>query len=95
MAQAYQSRLAMLQRQPYAVENVATASSAVAVTCQECGAPFMLSVRNEQRHRREGRPHRCRECRFVTRVTPAAIEAAKAWWLERYSVDELRSWPEW
>ena len=64
------------------------------VSCSECGVEFELAQRNLRRHRRLGTPHRCRACRLPgTSPSAAQIEEAKVWWLSRYTLDELRSWP--
>ena len=69
-------------------------SPSVEVGCAVCHRTFELSVRNELRHRRRGVPHLCQWCRLPgTRPSRKADEKLKAWWLERFSLDELRSWP--
>jgi hypothetical protein len=66
----------------------------VCVECDDCGAGFELSVRQEYQHRREGKPLRCRICRLPgTEISRERVEDAKRWWLAHYSLDELRSWP--
>jgi DNA-directed RNA polymerase subunit RPC12/RpoP len=66
----------------------------VEVICSDCGVEFELHRRNEFEHRRRGLPHRCRRCRHPqSSPSPAAVARARAWWLERYSLAELRSWP--
>jgi len=64
------------------------------VTCAGCGDWFELSARVEYEHRRSGVPHLCRRCRGIHSGPKASmVEAAKAWWLSRYTLDELRTWP--
>ncbi len=48
-----------------------------------------LSLRARVCARAEGRVY----ARIPPRVSPEAIETAKAWWLWNYSLDELKSWP--
>jgi hypothetical protein len=80
-------------RDVYAGENVATTSTPTAIHCSECGVPFELSSRRAREYRKPDSHPRCRECRRDTAPSPEAIEQAKRWWLARYTVDELRSWP--
>jgi hypothetical protein len=71
----------------------ARATPFVELTCDDCGAPYQLSTRNALRHRTLGMAFRCRECR--RHVTPSAqqVAVARKWWLERFSREELQSWP--
>jgi hypothetical protein len=65
----------------------------VTVRCAGCGISFDLSVRNELEHRRHGLPHRCRCCRMGASPSAAMVARMRGWWLQRYSLGELRSWP--
>jgi hypothetical protein len=65
------------------------------VECARCGSVFELSGSNVRKARRLGRPLVCGGCRHPARPEEDArrLEAMKRWWLARYSLDELRSWP--
>ena len=53
-----------------------------------------MTRRTVLEHRRRGLPSLCHWCRRPdTGAGQAAIEAAKAWWLKRYPLAELQSWP--
>src|SRR5713226_3273357 len=65
----------------------------VTVRCAGCGVSFDLSARNEFEHRRHGMPHRCPYCRRGASPSAAMVVKMRGWWLERYSLGELRSWP--
>lgn len=55
----------------------------VEVECDSCGGRFLLSVRNEYRHRVAGTRPRCRTCRRpLVEMTPAERESYRRWWLE-------------
>ena len=65
------------------------------VSCADCGDPFELSRRTVLEHRRRGLPDLCHPCKHPdTGPGLAAVEAAKGWWLARYPLAELRSWPQ-
>jgi hypothetical protein len=72
-----------------------TVEAAVTVTCSTCGSPFELSPRNIREHRRRGVPHVCHECRHPPNPEEVQrrVMAMKQWWLKRYSLAELQSWP--
>jgi hypothetical protein len=64
------------------------------VVCRDCGDRFELTERTVLEHRRRGIPHLCHDCKHPdTGAGLAAVEAAKQWWLARYPLAELRSWP--
>lgn len=65
----------------------------VFVICNHCGDGFDLNVRQVYEHRRQALPHLCRTCRGSGRPTRAEIAQAKRWWLQRFELAELRSWP--
>jgi hypothetical protein len=72
------------------------AEPSVDVDCEQCGATFRLAKRNLRRHREQNIPHRCLACRHPASVngpSAAAVAKARKWWLARFSLDELRSWP--
>jgi hypothetical protein len=70
------------------------AEPSVLVQCGECADYFELSRRNVREHERRGVPHKCARCRGVNPgPSPAAIEQAREWWLRRYTLAELQSWP--
>ena len=69
-------------------------SENVDVNCELCAVSFRLSIRRASEHRRRGTSPRCRTCRHPNEgPSREAVEAAKAWWLERYSLSELANWP--
>jgi hypothetical protein len=68
-------------------------SPAVAVVCATCGSSFDISSRSERDHRRQGVAFVCRRCRGGAGPSEVEVEKAKRWWLERYSIAELRAWP--
>jgi hypothetical protein len=63
-----------------------------AVVCGECGGDFNLSARNIRAARARGEEPRCRRCRFgePKPASPAEQSRLRHWWLERYSVAEIR-----
>lgn len=68
------------------------------VRCGACGGDFELSARRVRHVRAESLPLRCRSCR-TGRVTPEPTEAHRRWWLDRFTVDEIREmaaalWPD-
>jgi predicted RNA-binding Zn-ribbon protein involved in translation (DUF1610 family) len=66
----------------------------VTVPCATCGEDFPLSARKVREHRRSGAPHVCRDCRFPAKPIDARRqEALRQWWLDRFTMEELRSWP--
>jgi hypothetical protein len=72
----------------------ATATPTITVTCADCGQPFELSARNEYGHRRRGTLPRCHACRFPPKPPSARVLAEmRRWWIARYGLEELRSWP--
>lgn len=70
-----------------------TVEAARLVVCEGCGAAFELSARNVRANRQAGKPLRCRRCRG-TSETRTATEADKRWWLERFTLDEIRQLAE-
>jgi hypothetical protein len=64
------------------------------VTCSRCGGQYQLSARNARQHRRLGLPDLCEPCRHPVKAPdPKRVEAMKAWWLSRFTLEELRAWP--
>jgi hypothetical protein len=63
------------------------------VVCADCGVDYDLSRRNVLEHERQGIPHRCTRCRHPRRTDTAQVEAARQWWLDRFTLAELQSWP--
>ncbi len=64
------------------------------VVCATCGASFELSRRNVRAHDRNGKQHVCSACRNPPKPPDEAQMARlRRWWLDRYSLEELRSWP--
>jgi hypothetical protein len=71
-----------------------TVEAPVEVECSACGDLFMLAATNVRRSRPLGRPHVCGDCRHrPDPPDPDRLEAFREWWLERFTLDELRSWP--
>jgi hypothetical protein len=71
-----------------------TVEAPVTAICSSCGSRFDLSARNAREHRRQGTPVICRVCRFpATPADPRRLAALRQWWLDRYELAELRSWP--
>jgi hypothetical protein len=71
-----------------------TVSPRVRVICSDCGALFEISRSSELEHARRNLRHVCRDCRYPPRrLTAREMVALKSWWLSRYSLAELRSWP--
>jgi len=59
-----------------------------------CGAEYILSARREYEHRKQGTQHVCGPCRCPPKPPdPTMVAAMRGWWLARYSLAELRSWP--
>ncbi len=76
-----------------AVPGTRTSPTAL-VVCADCGDRFDLGRRTELEHRRRGLPDLCRSCRHPdSGPGQAAIQAARGWWLARYSLEEIQSWP--
>jgi hypothetical protein len=66
----------------------------VQVVCADCGDEFGLSRRTVLDHRRRGMPDLCHSCRHPdSGAGLAAIAAARKWWLQTYSLEEIQSWP--
>jgi DNA-directed RNA polymerase subunit RPC12/RpoP len=63
------------------------------VVCADCGVDYLLGRCTALEHERQGVPNRCTHCRHPRRTDAAQVEAAKAWWLERFTLAEIRSWP--
>jgi hypothetical protein len=64
------------------------------VECAVCAGDFELSARNAREHRRLGTPDVCPTCRHPPKPPdPKRLEAMRAWWLSRFSLEELQSWP--
>jgi hypothetical protein len=71
-----------------------TVEGSVVVTCHECDLDFDLSARNAREHRRKGMPDVCGSCRHLAKPPDARMLAvARRWWLDRFTLDELRAWP--
>jgi hypothetical protein len=54
-----------------------------------CGADFTLSARRARDYRNTGRTPACVGCRWPE-PSPTVTDATRAWWLERYTIDEIR-----
>ncbi len=53
-----------------------------------------MSRRTEREHERAGLPDRCAACRYPgAGAAPVQVETMKGWWLARYPLAELQSWP--
>ena len=68
------------------------------VRCSACGGDFELSARQARDHRSAGTTPRCSRCRYGTKP-PQATEKMRRWWLDRFTVDEIRElaaglWPD-
>ena len=66
--------------------------------CGECGGALKLSASSADRYRREGRDPVCSDCRRP-KLSEAQQAKLRAWWLKRYSPDELAElgrmlWPD-
>jgi hypothetical protein len=61
--------------------------------CGECGGAFELSARRARVHRNEGNARRCRDCRSIHSQV-VVTEALRKWWLDRFTVDEIRAMGE-
>jgi hypothetical protein len=59
------------------------------VRCDDCGGDFELSTSHVRHMRAQGRELRCRSCR-TTGEGPQPTEAHRRWWLDRFSLDEIR-----
>jgi len=57
----------------------------------ECGSPLELSGRNVRAARARGEDRRCGPCRGVSPRVPAPTGAHRRWWLDRFTVDEVRA----
>jgi hypothetical protein len=65
------------------------------VVCGDCEYSFEISARREYDWRRKGRQPVCEPCR---RPPKPVTEEDRQWWLERFSLDEIRQiavalWP--
>jgi CxxC-x17-CxxC domain-containing protein len=50
------------------------------ITCRDCGAPFVFSVRDQQFYAEKGfenEPQRCRDCRSARKTQRASVSAAR------------------
>jgi hypothetical protein len=71
-----------------------TVEAAVTVACSVCGVDYELSARNAREHRRLGIPHVCDGCRHPPKPPDLGrLDAMRQWWLDRYELAELKSWP--
>lgn len=66
--------------------------------CGDCGDAFAFSANRARVYRREGREPVCRDCRRP-KLSEAEQAKLRAWWLNRYSTDELQEigqmiWPD-
>jgi hypothetical protein len=76
---------------------VQSTSNKVWVRCGECGETFPFSPNRARFYRREGREPICRDCRRP-KLSEAEQAKLRAWWLKRFSHDELQEigrmiWP--
>ena len=61
------------------------------VACGDCGSSFELSAQNVRAARAPGEEPLCRECRRpAVAADPAEAERMRRWWLDRYTLDEIR-----
>jgi hypothetical protein len=61
----------------------------VPVRCGSCGGGFELSARRARIYRNEGTAPRCSDCRSA-RSQVVVTPALRRWWLDRYTLDEIR-----
>ena len=66
-----------------------TVEAPVLVNCGECAGQFELSARRARIYRNEDTAPRCGECRSV-RSQVVVTPALRRWWLDRYTLDEIR-----
>jgi hypothetical protein len=60
------------------------------VKCAECDRRYYVSARNAREWRRRGREPVCAECRRrPVRANAKQMAKLRAWWLERFTWDEL------
>jgi hypothetical protein len=71
----------------------ASSTCSVPVRCSECDAGFELSARREYEHRKAGKRPVCRDCRSH-RAPIVVTESLRRWWLDRYTLDEIRELAE-
>jgi hypothetical protein len=67
------------------------------VSCGDCGCSFELSARNARGHRHRGTTPQCARCRYWAKE-PKVTPAMRRWWLDRFTLDEIREmaaelWP--
>lgn len=55
-----------------------------------CGRQFQLSARRAREHRTHGSQPKCVDCRYGHDGAPRATEGMRRWWLDRFSLDEIR-----
>ena len=84
-------RLRPCRRTPTCGDPATAVEVAQRVECSECGGGFDLSARNVRLARQQAQPLVCRDCR-VNRP-PEITEGMRRWWLERFTLDELRQLP--
>jgi hypothetical protein len=58
------------------------------VSCGDCGGSFELSARRARIYRNEGTAPRCADCRSARE--PVVTPALRDYWLDRYTLDEIR-----
>jgi hypothetical protein len=64
-----------------------------AVRCGACGCAFELSARNVRAARTRREEPKCGECRGRRQV-PTVTAAHRCWWLERFTLEEIRELAE-
>jgi hypothetical protein len=61
------------------------------VRCRDCGGRFELTARNARTWRTRGLEPQCVDCRRTRReLSPAEAARLRAWWLQRFTLDECR-----
>jgi hypothetical protein len=61
------------------------------LVCGDCGDAFSISAHTLRMHRRAGTEPICHDCRHPRREpTPAEAARLRAWWLQRFTLDECR-----
>lgn len=64
------------------------------VSCAKCGESFELSARNARIHRARGTQPTCAGCRHPRSAPKPPTATERAWWLERFTPDEIREFAE-
>lgn len=64
-------------------------NATVRVSCVRCDDVYVITDRQRRRKLSEGRPHICSLCRAVR--APKPTPAYYNYWLQRYSMEEIRA----